>query len=163
MKKIAFACSAALGALLLSACSGSGDAGSSGEAAEVNALKPGLWELTTTVPNTPKPLTTKVCIGEAVPGSNSFAPPATGDCAKNELTKTADGLALDMECTNSGMTTTTKGTITGDMTSTYKVEMTTKTSGPNMPAAAQVEISSTVEGKYLGDCPADMKPGQAQS
>ena len=57
------------------------------------------------------------------------------------------------------MTMSTKGSVTGDFSSSYKTVMTSKMTGANVPSMMQTERTSTAEAKYLGACPADMKPG----
>lgn len=167
---------ASAGLLLLTACSG-------GEKAEGNATastetqttgqqaasaggampKAGLWELKVSAAGAPAQ-TTKVCTGEVPAGSNPFAPPTPGqNCSKNNVTKTADGYAIAMECTVNGMTVASNGTVSGDMSSAYKVEMTTTMGGANLPAAAQREMKTVIDAKYAGACPAGMQPGQTQS
>jgi len=167
--------------LLLGACSGGkpeggaadGNAAASTEAAPGSASaegsapaspKEGLWEMKVTAAGAPQPQVMKVCVGAPAPGSNGFTPPPSAgqSCSKNSVTKTADGYAIDSECTASGMTVTSKGTVTGDFSTSYAVDMSSKMSGPNIPAAAQQEMKTKIEAQYLGACPADMKPGQSK-
>jgi|GEM_PF-733301 len=165
------------GLMLLSACSGgettaenasttSAAPAEAESAAAGNAMpKAGLWEMKITAAAMPQPQTTKLCVGETAANSNPFAPPPTPGqtCARNNVTKTATGYSIDMECSANGMTMTSIGTVSGDMASAYKVEMATKIGGANVPAAAQQEMKTVIDAKYLGDCPADMQPGQTQS
>ena len=126
--------------------------------------KAGLWEMTVTGAGMPAPMKTKACLGGApAPGANPFTPPAQPGqtCAKNSVVKTAAGYSIDTECTMNGMTMSTKGDVTGDFSSDYKTVMTTKMTGANVPAMMQTARTSTAEAKYLGACPADMKPGMA--
>lgn len=178
MRTYLAACTAA-GALMLSACSGgekandgaaANDTAAAGDTATASvdappAPKAGLWEMKITAAGMPAPQATKVCVGEPAPGTNAFTPPpgAGQTCAKNSVTKVAAGYEIDSECTIQGMTATSKGSLTGDFSSAYKIEMATKMSGPNLPAAAQQEVKTVIDAKYLGDCPADMKPGQSQT
>ena len=162
-------------AALLAACSGKSGGSSSSTTTSSSSTttasapaagafpKAGLWEMSATSSMTPTPMKTKVCMGMPAPGSNPFAPPkssaAGGACAKNEVTKTADGYAIDMQCAQNGMTMATTGTVTGDFSSSYKTVMTTKMTGANVPAMMQNGTTSTVEAKYLGACPSGMSPG----
>lgn len=166
--------------LLLGACSGKHDDAAAGNtaaagnaAAAVNATpaatkltmpKPGLWEMTVSTPGMPKPMKTQMCIGAPVPGANPFAPPprAGQNCARSDVTRTATGYSIDMECKMNGMTMSTKGEVSGDFSSNYKTVMTTSMSGAGIPAAMQTERTSTAESRYIGACPADMKPGTAK-
>ena len=126
-----------------------------------NMPKPGLWQMTVTGSSMPSPMTTKMCMGAPTPRANPFTPPpqAGQTCAKNAVTKTANAYAVDTECTVNGMTMSTKGSVSGDFSSSYKMVMTSKMTGANVPAMMQAERTSTAEAKYLGACPADMKPG----
>ncbi len=126
-----------------------------------NMPKPGLWQMTVTGSSMPSPMTTKMCMGAPTPGANPFTPPpqAGQTCAKNAVTKTADGYAIDQQCTVNGMTMSTKGSVSGDFSSSYKTVMTSKMTGANVPTMMQTERTSTAEAKYLGACPADMQPG----
>ena len=160
-----------LGSLaLLGACSAKPDAAKSGATSTTTATatapasampKAGLWEMSVTGSAMPTPMKTRMCMGEAKPGTNPFTPPTatTQACAKNSVTKTADGYAIDMECAQNGVTMATKGTVTGDFSSSYKTVMTSKMTGANIPAMMQNERTSTAEAKYLGACPAGMAPG----
>ena len=168
VKNVLIGCIAA-SLVLLPACSktdtASGDKGASAPAAAAATMpKAGLWEMAVSAPGMPKPVATKVCLGEPAPGSNPFAPPpqAGQTCAKNTHAKTASGYTFDMECTMGGMTFASHGEVTGDFSSSYKTDMTTKMSGANIPPAMK-ETHTTVDAKYLGACPSDMKPGQAKS
>lgn len=166
-----------LSLLLLAACSGGGNGGENAAAATETATasegpapntgampKAGLWEMKVTAAGMPQAQATKVCLGETAAGANPFTPPTAGqNCSKNSVTKTATGYDIAMECTANGMTVASNGTVSGDLTSAYKVEMKTKMGGANLPAAAQQEIKTIIDAKYLGDCPADLKPGQTQS
>jgi hypothetical protein len=163
------------GLLLVSACSGGSkdktenatsttSTTTSTTAATPTAPTPkaGLWEMKASSMGMSMPAM-KVCVGEAKPGENPFTQkPQGANCAKNEVTASAGGYAIDSECTVNGMTAATKGTVSGDFSSAYKVELTTKMSGPNIPAAAQKEVQSVMEAKYVGPCPAGMKPNQSK-
>lgn len=176
MRTYLTACTAAC-ALLLGACSGgqkASDTAAANDTAADTAIasadaapapKAGLWEMKISAAGVPQAQTTKVCVGEPAPGTNPFTPPpgAGQTCAKNAVTKVAAGYEIDSECTINGMTATSKGSVTGDFASAYKIEMATKMSGANLPAAAQQEVKTVIDAKYLGDCPADLKPGQAQT
>lgn len=176
--RIEFTACAAACVLLLGGCSGGEKSETSAQAnatgTEVAAAasadapaapKEGLWEMKTSAAGMPQAQAVKLCVGAPQPGANPFTPPpAAGQaCSKNAVTKIADGYQIDSECTANGMTATSKGTVTGDFASAYKIEMATKMGGPNVPAAAQQEIKTVIDAKYLGECPADLKPGQAQT
>ena len=161
------------GLFSLGACSGKGDApagnaaaGTTAEAAPAAGKMPkaGLWKMSVKAAGMPQPMNMQVCLGEPVAGANPFAPPAQPgqDCKKNSVTPTASGYAIEMECTANGMTTAIAGTVSGDFSTSYRTELTTKMSGANIPPAAQQEIKSSVDSTYAGACPAGMKPGETK-
>lgn len=161
------------GLLLLGACSGKSDtagneaaiASNTTQAAAVARMpKAGLWEMTMTAAGLPAPMKMQTCLGEPAPGSNPFAPPAPPgqNCARNKITPTSDGYTIDMECSANGMTTSVAGTVAGDFNSKYRVDLTTKVAGANLPAAAQKEVKSAVDSTYVGACPAGMKVGETK-
>lgn len=166
------ACIMAGGATLLGGCSGKSD-GSKGSSTTTTVTststasfapatpKPGLWEMTASAAGMPAPMRTRVCIGAPAPGANPFTPPpqAGQSCGRNNVTRTASGYAIDVECTMNGVTMQTKGQVTGDLASSFKTETTTRMSGPNIPAALQSPHASTVEAHFVGACPAGVKPG----
>ena len=162
------------GLIILGGCSGKHDetAGNSTAAAPAGAIAPesgklpkqGLWETVVTADGMPQPMKMQMCVGAPAPGANPFAPPpqAGQSCTKSAFDKTGAGYTIDIECKMNGMTMQTKGDVTGDFSSNYKVSMKTKMSGAGIPAEMQTERGSTAESKYLGACPADMKPGTAK-
>ena len=183
-RSVTFACVAA-SLIVLGACSGKKSEGGSAEAngtatADTNSTAPapaasadagavaspkqGLWEMKISAANVPQPQVMSVCVGAPAPGANSFAPPpAAGQtCTKNAVTKTASGYDIDSECTANGMTVASKGTVSGDFSSDYKIDMSSKISGANVPAAAQQEMKTSIEAHYKGACPAAMKPGEVK-
>ncbi len=153
-------------AALIAACSNSGDAKPEGEAtasktAEVvhmAAPQPGLWQQTISGAAIPAPMTVKMCIGPAVEGENTFTTPQTGaTCSENTVRSTAAGAEFHSVCTTQGMTVTSDGKVTGDMRSSYKVDITTKTTGANIPAQ-MADMQMTIDATRLGDCPAGVEP-----
>lgn len=165
---------AVAGLLLLGACSDKTDKGGNATATADAALTPaaaaarmpkgGLWEMTVTAAGMPNPMTMRTCLADPAPGSNPFAPPAQPGqaCAKNKITPTATGYTIDMECAANNVTMAIAGTVSGDFSTSFRTDLTTKMTGANIPAAAQQGVKSSVEAKYVGACPADMKPGETK-
>jgi hypothetical protein len=75
-----------------------------------------------------------------------------GDCSKKEFTRTANGWNFDTKCTLMNMVTEQKGTLSGDFQNSYTIDQVV-TSGRN------VSEKGVLHGKWLGPCPADLKPG----
>jgi len=167
------ATAALAGLFALGACSGksdqaAGNAAAGGDASPTAAAakmpKAGLWKMTVNAAGMPQPMVMQVCMGEPVAGANPFAPPAQPgqQCAKNAVTPTSTGYAIDMECKSNGMTMAIAGTVSGDFSTSYRTELTTKMSGANLPPAASQAIKSSVDSTYAGACPAGMKPGETK-
>jgi hypothetical protein len=83
-------------------------------------------------------------------------------CTKNSFTPTAGGYAFESVCPDGqGGTVTSKGTITGDFASAYKMDATVTTAGSSMPQANQT-MNMSMSATWKGPCPADMKPGDVK-
>ena len=80
-------------------------------------------------------------------------------CTEQRVTRTATGMEFTSTCPmgDSG-TVASKGVMTGDFNASYKMEMTSTTTGA---AAEQMngEHKMTLTAVWKGPCPADMKPG----
>jgi len=128
------------------------------ETAEAVTPRAGLWEQTVSGAQMPQPTTVKICLGETAPGSNPFNTPQPGvTCSENSVKAAAGGAEFHSVCEAQGMTVTSDGKVTGDMANAYKVEISTKTSGANIPAGMG-EMKMTIDAKRLGDCPAGAAP-----
>lgn len=128
------------------------------ETASMPAPQPGLWQQTVSAAQMPQPTTMKICIGETAPGSNPFNTPQQGvTCSENSVKSAPGGAEFHAVCNAQGMTVTSDGKVSGDMRTAYKVDITTKTTGPNVPPA-MAEMKMTIDAKRLGDCPAGTAP-----
>lgn len=126
--------------------------------AALAAPAPGLWQQTVSGAQMPQPMTVKMCLGETAPGANPFNAPQPGvTCSENTVKSTPGGAEFHAVCNAQGMTVTSDGKVTGDMRTAYKVDITTKTSGANVPAGMG-EMKMSVDAKRLGDCPAGVAP-----
>lgn len=162
---------AIVGLLLLGGCSAKDEAGGNtavaattepaATVAEAKMPKPGLWTMTMSGEGMPRAVSVQACLGAPAPGANPFAPPSQPgqQCTTPNPTRTPTGYAIDISCKINGITVVSKGNVTGDFASSYKTVMETTMTGPGIPAEAQVTRTSTVEAKYQGACPADMKAG----
>lgn len=118
--------------------------------ANADAPKPGLWEVATKVAGKDMPAA-KVCFGETTVGSNPFNGSNSGDCTGSAPTKTATGYEFTSECTSNGSKATTKGSVSGDMSSKFTVNIMTNVNGKDMG----METTYT----RTGDCAAGQAPG----
>jgi hypothetical protein len=73
------------------------------------------------------------------------------NCSKYDIASADGGWKFEFVCGGGGMTSTSKGAVTGDFASAYKVEMT--------ESDGTVEMGRTIEAKHAGDCPAGTTPG----
>jgi len=153
---------------LLAACSNSETkAPAEGEAATPGAAEtaaapptpqPGLWEQTVSGGALPQATTVRICQGPTEPGANPFNAPQPGvTCSQNEVRSAPGGAEFNSVCETQGMTVSSTGKVTGDMSSAYKVEVTTRASGANVPPQ-MAEMTMTIDAKRLGDCPAGAAP-----
>ena len=58
------------------------------------------------------------------------------------------------------MTVATQGRASGDFSSRYHVDLTTRLTPPPAPQAA--EVRTAIDATWLGACPADKKPGDME-
>jgi len=73
------------------------------------------------------------------------------NCSKYVIAPADGAWSFEFVCGASGMTSTSKGTVSGDFTSAYKVEMT--------EGGGTMELSRTIEATRTGDCPSGVAPG----
>jgi len=78
------------------------------------------------------------------------------NCSRTDIHPIAGGYAVDTLCTaGRGVQVHTTGTMTGDFKNHYRVDMT-------IAADGRPEQKVLIDSTRLGDCPADMKPGEAR-
>ena len=126
--------------------------------------KPGLWEVTQNMASMGNmKISTKMCVDATM--TDKMASYGMGnqakdtDCSNKSINRTADGADISMTCTSSGRTT--------DMHMTIKrvsdTEFTESMDAKMTPAVAGHDtVSMTMDGKWLGACPAGMKGGDVQ-
>lgn len=124
--------------------------------------KPGLWAHTMTTEGTTQ--TVKLCLDADTDAKMSVWGQAVSNemCSKNLITRTPTGYAFESECDMGTMGRSSgKGTVTGDFSSAYTVQMTSTTTGSSM-AQANTTSSMTLTAKWEGACPAGMKGGDME-
>jgi hypothetical protein len=133
-------------------------------AADLPARKPGLWEITTTNTGNARvpPLVEKVCLDAATDQLlyKVGAGASQKMCGRVDLTNVGGKVVIDSECKIAGSTATIHSTTTmsGDtashMDNTVHYE----------PALfGKSGSTSTQDAKWLGSCPASMKPGDVET
>lgn len=129
-------------------------------AAEMPARKPGLWELKINFARVAPPQTMQQCVDAATdklmhsPSGNSGVPE---NCSKRDITMNGDQMVIDSVCTGAGKTMITHSVVTGSFNSSYVMNVTTRSAPPAQGEMA--ELNMTLQGKWLGPCAADQKPG----
>jgi hypothetical protein len=131
------------------------------QAQDVPKRKSGLWEVKrTTVRTGEKARVVQMCIDEA--SDNAVRQLAEGmrneSCKTTKLTREGDKMTVDAVCNlgQTKVTSTTHAVITGKFDSAYKIESTSKY---DPPMYGRAEGGSTLEGRWLGACKPDQKPG----
>lgn len=122
--------------------------------------KAGLWEVSVTPSHAPRPHVSKQCVDEATDAklqSMMQHGPAKESCSKNEFTKTATGFESHAECNVGPGKMTSVGTFSGDFDTSYTGEV-VMTFDPPMFGDGRSTLS--ISAKWIGPCPADMKPGE---
>jgi hypothetical protein len=156
---IAFASLAAVAAVLIPslACAQGG----------VPQRRDGLWEMTIQMSAPVQTtMTSRQCTdatqekGGAVFNGNT--PRASGvDCkAGTPLPAVGGGWSYSTVCHMRNMTMTTSGTARGDFKTGYHIDSVTRMSPAPMPQMAESHM--VMDAKWVGPCPADMKPGDVE-
>ena len=119
----------------------------------------GLWEQTVSGGPMPHAMTVKMCVGDTAPGSNPFNTPKAGlTCSENSLKPVGGGAEFHSVCQTQGMNIVSDGKVSGDMRTAYTMQITTRTTGSNVPPQ-MADMTMSVDARRLGDCPAGVAPG----
>ena len=103
--------------------------------------KPGLWKQTVSTAGMTQ--TSTICLDKAVESKLAvWGAGASKDmCKQTAMAPTAGGWTFASTCDmGTGGTTTTKGTVTGDFDTSYKVEASSVTEGAGAPQAADLDL-----------------------
>ena len=124
---------------------------------ELPSRKPGLWEVRTRIENvnTP-PRVIRQCIDAATDQMlQSIAGPFDpASCPERNVQSSANSTTIDFKCTVGGKPATARSLITGSLDSAYTMTVTAQSD-----RSAGGGMTMTMEGKWLGACAADQKPG----
>jgi len=133
-----------------------------GLAADYPPRKPGLWE--TSVQTDAKgsekmgPLVSQQCIDAASDKAlrEMGMGMSQGMCSKQDMRSEGGRLVVDSVCKIGNTIATTHGVISGDFSSSYRMEM---TSTYNPPMMGRSGGASVIAARWLGPCKSDQKPG----
>ena len=127
---------------------------------DIPALRPGLWEATTTAPNRSQthPAVTRVCIDKQtqrhILDQLAFAMPRM--CSRNQYEMRGGRFMTDSSCTFGASTIEGRTETTFLRDTAYRTEVV----GRVGPTGRIAETQRTViDGRHVGPCPAGMKPG----
>ena len=119
--------------------------------------KPGLWEVKTTMENSSAPpRVVKQCIDAATDAlSQSIAGPfSAAVCPERQVQRSADAVTVDSTCSIAGKPASAHAIITGSFDTDYTMKVVAE--GDLLPGG---KMTMTMEGKWLGACTADQRPG----
>jgi len=127
------------------------------QATERLSRKPGLWEVKTTLDNAnAPPRVVKQCIDAATDElSQSIAGPfSAAVCSERKVQRSADAVTVDSTCSIAGKPASAHTIVTGSFDSDYTMKVAAE--GELLPGG---KMNMTMEGKWLGPCAADQRPG----
>ena len=129
-------------------------------AVDYPARKPGLWEIKTGDGTAGKAAgqTIQQCIDAASDKALRDMGQGMGKdmCAKQDLRLEGGKLVMDSVCKIGTTTATSHAVMSGDFSTTYRME---SKSTYNPPLMGRTEGASVMEARWVGPCKADQKPG----
>ncbi len=119
-------------------------------------LKAGLWEIT--VEGTPAKA--RSCIDDKTQADSAALGQGLDrrNCSKSDWSRIPGGVAFSFDCDNDGTRMTSKGTVIGDFNSAYRMEAEAGITRNGVTQTAK----QAIDARYVGACPAGMKPGDKQ-
>ncbi len=121
--------------------------------------KSGLWEMTMIGNQTngqPQTVTTCVDMKSDKGLASSFGGKIPKNCGQPKMKKSAGAITVTSVCKFTDSTVTTQAILTGDFSSTYKID---RTSTYNPPNKGMKESNQTITANWLGACKAGQRPG----
>ena len=132
-------------------------AASAAMAQDAPKRKSGLWEVSMSMAQMPGPMTSRQCVDQA---TDDFSKSASRDgaekCSRKSVRREGGSVIVESVCQVEGSTATTRGVFTGDFTSSYKGDMTTKFSPP---LHGNAETKMSFQARHAGPCPPGQKGG----
>lgn len=125
--------------------------------AGLDAPRPGLWRVTTSMEGMPGALAIPpqdICVTEARLEVPAGPVEAGADCTTQPFTRQGDAMTTTSTCTLPGnVKADTAIRISGDFNSRYTTVVTTRLDPPPMPQMTQTKM--TLNAERLGECPAN--------
>lgn len=119
--------------------------------------RPGLWRVVSVLPNGTSAPAVETCITRATFDQNAAGAPAGADCSNTPFRREGGALVGSSVCTLAGgMRIESATRVTGDLSSRYTMEITTRTTPPPDPSVAETKM--TLNAERLGDCPTGAAP-----
>ena len=122
----------------------------------------GLWRMSISSDAGPGvKMNGEICLDAKTQEAGFNAGPQGGaakDCSATKLSPQAGGVGFTTVCKVRGMTVTTQGVATGDFSSAYTVDATTRM---DPPPQGMSEMKSHVEARWVGPCKPGQTPGTA--
>ena len=119
--------------------------------------KSGLWEISMSSPRMPGPMVSRQCVDEKTDDMAKGASRGGAEkCSKKSVRRDGGNVIVESVCQIDGSTATTRGVFTGDFSSTYKGEMTTRFAPPLHGSA---ESKMSFQARHTGPCAPGQKPG----
>jgi len=127
------------------------------QAADDLQRKPGLWEVKTVIGDGKTPArVVQQCIDATTDQMlQSIAGPLNpATCPQRNVAHTGAGLTVDFKCAVAGKPATAHSVMTGSFEGAYTLTVTAESD-----ALAGGKMTMTMDGKWLGACAADQRPG----
>lgn len=121
-------------------------------------FKAGLWQVSLVMMG--KPGSEKICLDDATEKLMYRVAMSASqkNCTKTDIHSTGSQMTSDSVCKIGTSTRTSHTVMTFSGDSAYHTDITTHV---DPPVSNHADTKSTMDGKWLGACPADMKPGDA--
>ena len=123
--------------------------------------KSGLWEMAMDTSGGPGVrMTAQMCVDAATDKDMGWHGPRSQskNCSKTEFHPGLGGATFDSVCKMGSRTVTSHGVVKGDFDKAYDVDVTTHIDPPQAGVGADMKMS--MKARWLGPCPANLKPGQ---
>jgi hypothetical protein len=126
-------------------------------AAELPSRKPGLWEVKMSIAGrNAAPQVIEQCIDAATDQmmQSSAGPYSAAVCPDRNVERSGDSITINSKCAIGGKTATAHAVIIGSLDGAYSMTVTSQ--GEALPGS---NLTMTIDGRWLGPCSADQKPG----